>query len=424
MKIVCGPKGFKFSSHPADLHVVLFGKPNHDSQGAAGWAIAEVIRKRKIAAAPRAWDFLAIAMSVICADLRGHRKQSSDGWTRTFDLSIAVSDRKFWETQKESLEAALQFLTTDRWTIGFLSGGYVQPELKKKIIVPGDCVTLLSGGLDSLIGCTTLSRHGRSPITVSHTVRGDGDKQAQFPKAISSAISTVRLNHNAEVSHSETPPSQRSRSLAFIAYGVLIASSLSKPKKTKTALLVCENGFMTLNPPLTAMRVGSLSTRTTHPGFLGHIQDILSAAGLATDLENPHRFQTKGEMLVACPDQALIKNLAHQSTSCGRFKQYGYKHCGRCVPCLIRRAAFFAWGVQDTTFYKFDDIGRNDPDYAGFDDVRAVAMAALEAKKKGISRWIGSTLATVPRSDRADCEDVARRGLEELGAFLRDRKVR
>lgn len=421
MKIVCAPQGFNFATHNADLAVVLYSKSGNVEQGSAGWAIAEVLRKKKIAAPPRAWDFLSIAISVICADLRGHRKQSADGWTREFDLSVAVTDPAFWQSQKATLEAALQFLTTDRWMLQFHDGGFAGPSLKKKIVLPGDSVSLLSGGMDSLIGCLALSRAGTRPITVSHTVRGDGEKQLRFPQRIDPAIAALRLNHNAEAPGSETPPSQRSRSLAFIAYGVLIASSL---KRTSTSLYVCENGFMTLNPPLTPMRVGSLSTRTTHPGFIYKVQDVLDAMGSGIEIANPHRFQTKGEMLKACPDQALLKTLAPQSTSCGRFKQHGYKHCGRCVPCLIRRAAFFAWGVQDTTVYVFDDIGRDDPDYAGFDDVRAVAMAVLDAKQRGAARWIGSNLANVPRADRAASEDVARRGIEELGAFLKDRNVR
>jgi TatD DNase family protein len=35
----------------------------------------------------------------------------------------------------------------------------------------------------------------------------------------------------------------------------------------------------------------------------------------------------------------LVK-FAHTSTSCGRYGTFGYQHCGRYVPCLIRRAAF------------------------------------------------------------------------------------
>ena len=33
-------------------------------------------------------------------------------------------------------------------------------------------------------------------------------------------------------------------------------------------LYMCENGFISINPPLTDARLGSLSTRTTHPVYL------------------------------------------------------------------------------------------------------------------------------------------------------------
>ena len=110
-------------------------------------------------------------------------------------------------------------------------------------------------------------------------------------------------------------------------------------------LYVCENGFISINAPLTDARLGSLSTRTTHPVYMGHFQKLLSAADLRITLEIPYQFKTKGEMLAACSDQPFLRTVAHASTSCGRYARNGYKHCGRCLPCLIRRAAFHTWGV-------------------------------------------------------------------------------
>ena len=37
---------------------------------------------------------------------------------------------------------------------------------------------------------------------------------------------------------------------------------------------------MSVNAPLTPRRIGSLSTRTTDPYFLGLLQDVLESAGL------------------------------------------------------------------------------------------------------------------------------------------------
>src|SRR5690606_33855127 len=140
------------------------------------------------------------------------------------------------------------------------------------------------------------------------------------------------------------------RSIIFLAYGLLAASALrASSEGTSISLVVPENGFISMNVPLTNLRLGSLSTRTTHPYFLRQIQRVWAAVGLNVEITNPYQFRTKGELLVGCEHQNLLQTLASQSTSCGRFGRYGYKHCGRCIPCLVRRAAFLKWGQPDKT---------------------------------------------------------------------------
>ncbi len=103
-------------------------------------------------------------------------------------------------------------------------------------------------------------------------------------------------------------------------------------------------------------------------------------------LVNPYQFKTKGEMLIECADQDLLKAHAHISTSCGRFMRNGYRHCGRCVPCLIRRASFHAWGQPDRTDYVYADLAHDHLDYARSDDVRSAAMALADVRDSGLDR--------------------------------------
>jgi hypothetical protein len=65
------------------------------------------IRRQKYHPAARAWDFLSIALSVVTADLAGHRHRSPDGWTREFELEVPVADPTFWNSQVDSLESLL-----------------------------------------------------------------------------------------------------------------------------------------------------------------------------------------------------------------------------------------------------------------------------------------------------------------------------
>src|SRR5215207_38813 len=421
MRLVCAPDGYALPKNGA-LSVILYGQPGtieegRSARGSAGQAAKNDFLRAGLEAAPRAWDFLSIALSLVTADLAGRRSESADGWTREFDLTVAVADPAFWSTQAAGLETALKFLSTDRWRLTFVSGG-LQPAPPRESVRPKeDCVVLLSGGLDSLIGAIDLARAGRKPFAVSNIVRGDGDNQSAFAAAIGGGLRHLALNHNA------TPPwtkeaSQRARSLIFIAFGVLAATSLAAYHDGgEVPLYACENGFIAINPPLTGARLGSLSTRTAHPEFLNRTQDVLAAAGLRVRIVNPYEHETKGEMLKVCADQLLLKAHAVQSVSCGRYRVYNYKHCGRCVPCQVRRAAFLAWGEPDTTFYKFAPLGKNDPDHANFDDVRSVAMAIAEVKTDGLDAWLGSALAYPKMGDPAPLRDLVERGLEELAAL-------
>lgn len=420
MKIVCAPKDHPFAGTGDELEVILYGHADRPTRGRAGAAVKDQIVREKLHPAPRAWDFLSLALSVTAADLAGFRNTSSDGWTREFELKIAVADPIFWNAQRELVEKLLGFLTTDTWQISFIGGG-ISPAPDRKPVRPSeDCVALLSGGLDSFIGGIDLVANGKHPLAVSQTVRGDAENQRSFAQVIGGGLRHLQVNHNAQVPNPENPPSQRARSLIFIAYGVLAATTLERYHTGENvALYVCENGFISINPPFTGARLGSLSTRTTHPVFLGLIQQQLDTAGLRVRIENPYQLKTKGEMLRECRTQTLLRAHASETTSCGRYKQFGYTHCGRCVPCLVRRAAFLAWGIIDTTKYVYVNLGRDDENHAGFDDVRAVTMALAEVKSGGLESWIGTALSTALLGDIEPLQVMVGRGLNELGSLFK-----
>ncbi|WP_201263818.1 hypothetical protein [Bradyrhizobium canariense] len=87
------------------------------------------------------------------------------------------------------------------------------------------------------------------------------------------------------------------------------------------------------------------------------------------------------------------------------------------MPCQVGRAAFLNWGVQDTTEYVFEALGRDDTDHAGFDDVRSVGMALAAGKGDGFDEWLGSALTWPQIQQRDALNDMLRRGLDELGAL-------
>ena len=251
---------------------------------------------------------------MFAADLAGHRAQSPDGWTRSFELQIAVSAPEVWTKCERSVENLLRFLTTDIWTVSFIAGGMVPETHPKAVPLDVDAAVLLSGGLDSLIGAIDQGQVGKKLIAVSQIVRGDGEKQELFASSIGSIKQHLRLSHAEHIPNIESPASQRSRSLLFLAYGVLAATSIAKYRQAGDVdLFVCENGFIALNPPLTPGRVGSLSTRTTHPMVFAHLRAILANLNIRVNVINPYPAKTKGEMLSDCRDQPLLESLATQS---------------------------------------------------------------------------------------------------------------
>src|SRR6185369_8436021 len=96
-----------------------------------------------------------------------------------------------------------------------------------------------------------------------------------------------------EIFNHDDEKTERGRSFLFFAMAALCASS----SKSATRLIVPENGLISLNIPLTPLRVGAASTRTTHPYYMNCYQRLFKNLNLSIALENPYQFKTKGEMV-------------------------------------------------------------------------------------------------------------------------------
>lgn len=425
MAILCGPTQSKLGRlGKDDIRCILYSSAVNSSQGSAGGTLLKHIQSAKLSPVPRSWDLLSLALSVICADTAIRRSDSPDGWTRQIALKVAVSDPDFWMTKRSLIEDQLKFLTTDIWQLEFTGNGLHPKPPKVPQLPNGDCVTLLSGGLDSFVGAIDLVSAGKNPFAVSQVAAGDKKSQAYFASKIGGGLDHLQLNHNVKCP-GDNDRSQRARSLIFLAYAVLGASALKHYKEGEHVdLYMCENGLISINPPLTPARLGSLSTRTTHPIFLGMFQELLDAAELRVSVHNPYQFKTKGEMLRECKDQAFLAKHAAETTSCGRYARNGWKHCGRCLPCLIRRAAFHAWGEVDKTTYVYADLSKNDLQHARFDDVRCAAMAAALVNAEGVDALVTTNLNAFTMGDLTPYKEALTLGIKELGDFLATAGVR
>ncbi len=317
-------------------------------------------------------DLAIVGAAVTAADTRVNRgSEADDHWTRDLHLYIPVSNAGLWETQVPLLRTTLNFLTGDRWTLHFRPrppGRDVlspQPEVLQNTFPTKVC--LFSGGLDSFIGAIDLLTDGEVPLLVSHYWDGNDSKhQGLCSEALKSEYGSGRFqqiyarvgfdtNLVAEKMREDT---LRARSFMFFSLAALAASSIGG---TSVMIHVPENGLISLNVPLDTLRVGALSTRTTHPFYMARFNELLRNLGIAAELHNPYRFQTKGQMVDGCKNKPFLAQKAKLTISCSSMGKNRWlkdksknkrMHCGYCWPCLIRRAAMQrGLGSDDTQYY-------------------------------------------------------------------------
>jgi 7-cyano-7-deazaguanine synthase in queuosine biosynthesis len=392
------------------IGVALFHAGTATLPGLGGNLRSQIMHQFPAPPSAIAWDFLSIALAVFAADRFVVRTDSEDGWTRVIALEVAVHDPVVWSPQAVRLAGALRFLTGDIWTITFSDGGNAPPNFQLSF-TDRDTVSLFSGGLDSLLGALKLLQDGKKPFLISQ-----GSTKEIYPqKYLAQMIGLENHRFEGRVSeHWRTPyeGSTRGRSIIFFAYGVLAASALNQ-----TEVIVPENGLIAINPPLTPRRLGSLSTRTTHPHFLAELGAILQSVGLNVRLTNIFEGKSKGEMLAECQHQR-IASLAGYSYSCGKGKRKNGQ-CGRCIPCLIRRASFHEAGMVDLTNPPyFSEITRSE----SYDDVIAARIAVARKQtqsRDAFERWVASSgpLPSDPIRREAIFRAVSK-GLDEVESFL------
>lgn len=319
-------------------------------------------------------DLLVLAAHVQAADTRVSRiTQSQDSWTRELRLVVPVSDVEVWRKATSTLTRALDFLTGDLWTIEFRPLPNDLPSIIPTGTLPlegapFDGVSLFSGGLDSLIGAVDMLQGDKTPLLVSHA--GDGttsSAQSDCYHKLKEEYKTNQFNRlrlwmdmaTVKAKDGQRETTTRGRSFLFFAAGIFAGSGLSK----SFTLTVPENGLIALNVPLDPLRLGSHSTRTTHPFYIARWNELLQIVGIPGKIVNPYWNRTKGEMVADCSNKKLLRALTPHSMSCsspskGRWQQLPAQHCGYCLPCLIRRAALYKGLGKDgdTTIYTISDL--------------------------------------------------------------------
>lgn len=390
----------------------------------------------------RSLDLAILAAAVTAADTRVERAvEGQDGWTRELEVCLPVRDPDVWIAATPLVESTLNFLTGDRWTLTVRPRAssvttLLDPITRSLTEVPTS-VCLFSGGLDSFIGAVDLLAQEERVLLVSHYWDGVTSRHQdiclsalhdKFHDVIFHSIRARVGFATGMVEGSRGENTLRGRSFLFFALAALAADGIGGEVK----IHVPENGLISLNVPLDPLRLGSLSTRTTHPYYMSRFNELLRTVGLGSSLYNAYRHMTKGEMVERCTEREFLREQARYTISCSspakaRFSQdeerRQSKNCGHCVPCLIRRAALKRGLGQDDTEYQLLDLEERVLNSRGAEGehVRSFqhAIAQLRQSPHRAKFDIHKPGPLVDfREDWAAYEAVYRNGLEEVARLL------
>lgn len=323
---------------------------------------------------PLALDLLDIATTVHLADVavpRGRNEQ----WVRRLQLVVPVREPSFWEGVGSDLTYLMYVLTGDAVEFEFATkDATAEEDTASGAPFLADCVSLLSGGVDSLAGAVMLLKTGRRPLFVSHSSGNPTIRKTQatvadcleklVPNAGRIAEAGLHGGGSGSAQYPFPPaeqrePSQRARSFLFMS--LAIAGAVGQGV---SEAFIYENGILTMALPLSKARVGGFSTRSTHPKVIALMNQLCEKAGFGCQLLNPLVYQTKAEIIRDILRPALSPFDIQRTVSCWATGRSS-RQCGGCVACLVRRFSMLTAGLPDEA-YEMDLLNRP-RDYVGAD---------------------------------------------------------
>jgi hypothetical protein len=366
-------------------------------------------------------DLVRFATGVYFVDLLARRPPTT--FTRTIELTVEVVDAAAWtEEGLDQLANLLAFLTADEWHLTARPSSRRRPRTRtqrSEAPATAERVALLSGGLDSFAGAV-ISSTEPGVTYVGHwdqsITKAAQDAVAGWLFTAGRRFEYIQVRHALRNADRKNERSMRSRAFLFMMLGVAVAAA-----RGAHIVEIPENGFTSINPPLTPARRGALSTRSTHPYSIASMNALLAALAVDIAIVNPYELTTKGELIREAADASPVDfaDGAALTLSCAKLNGNwlgGNVHlgCGLCVADLVRRGALLTAGVADNARYNANELtGAARTTLRGYreDDLDAVEYAVLN----GISE--DELVALGPFPDDFDLDaalKLCRRGLAEL----------
>jgi 7-cyano-7-deazaguanine synthase in queuosine biosynthesis len=315
----------------------------------------------------RELDWIETVGNLFALDLACRRGPGDVDWARSIVAHMPVREPDYWRGHAARIQTIFTDFTADRLELHFEAdlSPADPPRQHRTPFRDHDCVSLVSGGVDSFVGTASLIDEDRKPLALSHTAAGSTTHaQAEVETSLRARYQDLeRINLTAKKygpTFPEPEPSQRCRSLLFLGAASLVASVGGS-----NAVFINENGVMAIHVPMTAARIGSLSTHTAAPVVLERVEalarDVLS---VPLTIRNRLLPLTKPEVVSRGVELGLSDDLS-RTVSCWSIGRTS-EHCGVCAPCLMRRISFEQSTATDVTYKDdaFEDEGVLDAAFA------------------------------------------------------------
>lgn len=302
-----------------------------------------------------AFDLILIAVYVYIADRlikRGSKTAIYDeNWSQDIEFYIPVKKPMFWKQRAQILQEMFTFAVGHRYKFHFVSDrnrserifleGVLEADHSEKGF---DCISLFSGGLDSLSSTLELLKAGRKPLLISHKTTG---KISSYRDRLCNLLNqsyenlikwemTINLKRKSNADRTKEY-TQRSRSILYACLGIGFAKCLNIQD-----VYLSDNGIISLNLPCTESNKGTQLTRSSNPKLLEYINEL--SADIwdegAPNIENLLLDKTKAEVIQQIVDFGH-SDLITETSSCvdtkGMSKSAPF--CGECSQCFERRFA-------------------------------------------------------------------------------------
>lgn len=339
-----------------DLHLSLFDFYNNIKSDFG--ELGRIIKNKD----ELAFDLIRIATYVYIADSKtqrgGDRNAYDEHWNINLNFYVPVFQPNFWgrDDVKNLLSETLHFAVGHQYNFTFTKWNdndkqqFLDLEMFSEAYtnLDIDCISLFSGGLDSLYSTILLLEEKRKPLLLSHHSIWKLSKYRDNLKTLLNDEYNTNLhklevkltNHKSKIDDNkpkEKEYTQRSRSVVYACLGSAYAKCLNVQD-----VYLSDNGIVTFNLPHSAQNVGTLNTRSTNPKLISYVNRLnkLIWKEDPPQIENKLLWFTKADVIKGLKDLNKSKLLPY-STSCASTRNTSNANpfCGICSQCVDRRFA-------------------------------------------------------------------------------------